>query len=254
MKVAVFSLTIFATLAACTPASVDPPSLAVAPPSPDLRPGECTTWLDPATKNTPVAPLYYKLSADGFESARAAGIGQVIVTIPLSSTYDANKGVVHIPTDASQGDSIFFDPTPRSSVNSLGSYTLATDWTIPANAGAGPGENSAGGASGMRASRGARYGVALLDVDPRRGGNWVSARGGMNVPITPDRVRTTEARVSVKIVGHLVQPAILTGKEVHAAAPGAPGEWEMELRYLAISTDCAAIITSRDGEVLKRLR
>lgn len=239
-----------ALLASC--ASPEPaPTVALVPERPvaSRTPDPCDLLLDPVTKNTDIVDLYYRLDRRILEP----GADKVVVTLPLDHTWDAQKGVAVIPTDPLQGDMIFFDQAAQSGgASTLATYTLVTDATLPVNRGSYPAPQTLGPPGGPRVSKGARYGVALTDLDPRNGG-WASAKGGLAVPLTPAQAKKGYGRLSVKIVAELAPTGILGGTEVHRAT-ATTGEWEVELRYVAARTMCAAIVTASDGETVKRLK
>ena len=264
-----------ALLAACASPSPTPPTPALA--VSERGADQCTLWLDPVTKNTDIVELFYRLDAAGrgtgadpaadpsdfrtlatveMERAelqqRERGVDKVVITLPLTYTYDAARGVAQIPTEPLQGDSIFFDTVARGATNTLSSYTLVTDPTNSSNLGSYPTADAIGPPSQPRVSKGLRYGVALLDLDPRTGG-WASGKGGLAVPLPQARAKEGYGRLAVKIVAELVPPGILTGQEIHPATK-TTGEWEVDLRYITGRTVCAAIGTAVDGEMVRRVR
>jgi len=262
MQRAVVLLGVGALLAACASPPPGPavPTLAAGgspvvtgSPVAGRVPDACDLLLDPFTKNSDLVELFYQLDR-GILRPEAGG-ERVVITLPLTNTYDAEKGIAHIPTEPLQGDSIFFDAAAaRGAANTLATYTLVTDPTSPLNKGSYPAVETLGPPTQPRVSKGLRYGVALLDLDPRASGtNWASAKGGMDVPLAPARAKKVSSRLSVKIVADLVSPGVLTGTEVHRATEKT-GAWEVDLRYIAGRTVCAAIVTSSDGEMVKRLQ
>jgi hypothetical protein len=261
-------LVVGALLTACAAELPHQPTpVAVAERSPD----QCARLLDPITKNTDLVRLFASLDGTyagrrpeaAVETEKAAlerewGVDKVVMTLPLTSTYDEKKGVARFPTDPAEGDSIFIDTAARdATANTLGGYTLVTDPTNPVNERSYPAADALGPPTQPRVSRGFRYGLALVDLDPRAGGRsgnqWASAKGGLEVPLTPERARAGYGRLAVKIVAELVPPGILTGQEIHAATK-TTGAWEVDLRYVTGRTVCAAIVTAVDGEAVKRLR
>ena len=255
-----------ALLAACA----SPPPIPASPtPVAGRAPDQCDLLLDPITKNTDIVELFYRLGAgdrrtSGVETEKAAlqratGMDKVVFTLPLTYTYDAQRGIALIPTEPTQGDSIFFDRgasgavAARGATHTLSAYTLVTDPTNPVNEGSYPAVDTIGPPTQPRVSKGLRYGVALLDLDPRSGGHWASGKGGLAVPLPPARAKEAYGRLAVKIVADLVPPGTLTGQEIHPATK-TTGEWEVDLRYITGRTVCAAIVTAVDGEMVKRLR
>jgi hypothetical protein len=258
MQRAVVLLGVGALLAACAsppPGPATPTLVAMNTPVAGRAPDPCDLLLDPFTKNTDLVELFYRLDR-GILRPEAGG-ERVVITLPLTHTYDAEKGIAHIPTDPLQGDSIFFDAAAaRGAANTLATYTLVTDPTSPINKGSYPAADTLGPPTQPRVSMGLRYGVALLDLDPRGGAsgtNWASAKDGMDVPLAPARAKKVSSRLSVKIVADLVTPGVLTGTEVHRATEKT-GAWEVDLRYVAGRTVCAAVVTASDGEMVKRLK
>ena len=245
-RATVVLLSLGVLLAACASPPASPPNTALAAAA-GRTPGPCDLLLDPITKNTDIVELFYRL-----ERQQPAGVDKLVITLPLTHTYDAQKGIAVFPTDPLQGDSIFFDPAARGATNTLGSYTLVTDPTNPVNEGSYPAAEAIGPPTQPRVSRGLRYGVALLDLDPRSGG-WASGKGGLAVPLSQARAKEGYGRLSVKIVADLVPPGTLSGQEIHPATK-TTGAWEVDLRYITGRTVCAAIVTGLDGEMVKRLR
>lgn len=179
--------------------------------------------------------------------AEGGGLGRVVVSAPVMSRYDADKGqfVVGI-----------LSMLPMTGLNELQTksgallrYDAIAVEGRQTSAGEYVAQNAYGVTRNVASETREQFGVALTNLVQET--SWL--RGQVAIPVKPNRAAEYSGKLSALIIGDLVPPGTVEGYSRVRPTVQNPKDLLINKHYVTISASCGGIIATDTGELLYRL-